>query len=183
MDTARGGRPGQGRPPPPRRSLKEEPALSYHDEPAAADVHPDHGHWARVRNELLSAIQGQHALLRYELLRAAQDVSEEGSAVDTVLNVSPQSQNPERITLVVAYVGTGLGLLELGNTDPIPLNSTVWQPFVLPGRWTLEATDRRTLSSITFAAGGIPNGRGSGATTYLYLALFGEEIPRGELSF
>lgn len=134
-----------------------------------------------LTTQMLHAIQGQHAILRHELAKTQMDVSEQDFApAITVLTVKPQSQNPERITRVVLYVGTGNGLLELGGTQ-IPINGTP-EVVNLRGRWVLEATDTRTLSSVTLAAG-VPGARGSGGATFLYLGLFGEEIPRGGMRF
>lgn len=131
-----------------------------------------------IRDEILRAIQGQHALIRHELAKSYEDVAEDDNVSnDTSLTVSPQSQNPERITRIVAYVGTGKGRLTLGNRT-ILINSTV-QPVTLEGRWRLENTDKRKLECVTLDADGKPTGAGN--PTFLYLGLFGEEIPRAEL--
>lgn len=97
-----------------------------------------------------------------------------------VLPLTPQSENFERIDFLIAYgsaPGGGMMLIELGGYDAIPIvNGTL---AALSGKWRLNNTDVRILSSVTQNAG-IPGLRGSGQAGYLYLALFGKEIPAQE---
>lgn len=96
-----------------------------------------------------------------------------------LLKITPQSANLEIIETILAYVGApggNLGLLELGAYDAIPVPVGVLTP--IPGKWRLRGTDPRILSVVTDNAN-VPGARASGPAGYLYLGLFGSEVPDG----
>lgn len=101
----------------------------------------------------------------------------------TILNLKAQSQNEERIDFGIAYVGVASpangGLITLGDADKqhqIPIQGGVVTPFDCKIR--LKNTSIRQIQTVVMtnnSPSAIP-----GPAGYLYLALFGREIPVGQ---
>lgn len=101
----------------------------------------------------------------------------------TLNQAAPQGENPVEITAICAYAGVAtpanMGLIELGaQRQPIPIPGG--QLISLTGLWRLQSTDVRIISSVT-NTGNAPGARGSGAAGFLYMGLFGKEIPLGRV--
>lgn len=99
-----------------------------------------------------------------------------GAGAATTLQVQPATGNLFVVEFVYAYLGAAaagsMGLVELGQKR-IPFTAGV--PLAISGKWKLENTDQRLVSSVTIT-NNAPGPRGSGTAGYLALYLFGRDV-------
>ena len=164
---------------PVRQSLKEPrptlgaDTLGWTDERIRA-------HLDGIAQEFVDVLNSRLATMERALEDSWTDVHESNfTQAATSLKLQPQAESYVKINTIIGYVGAptpaNMGLIELGNYDAIPIPTG--QIFSLGGGWRLSNTDIRIISSVT-GTNLSPGARASGAAGYLYLALFGKEIPR-----
>ena len=145
-------------------------------------------HLRLFTQNLIEELDSHYRLLHERYVESYMDVEEVKTAdAATILDLVPQSQNSVQIETILAYVGTtGAGqqaLIRLGNSVAadhrivIPQN-TLTQLTGL--RVRLSNTDKRRISAVV-VTNGVPGTEGGGASAFLYLALFGRQIPTGSL--
>lgn len=103
---------------------------------------------------------------------------------NTILVLKAQSDNEEMIDSILAFAGVAAGnagLVELGDADkPHQIVVTPGSTQQFDTRIRLKNTSTRRITSVTFA-GNTPGQPQSGPAGFLYLALFGKEVPIGAL--
>lgn len=142
-------------------------------------------HLDRVGSQFIRMLESKIHELRMAYDDALSDATESLFATSaTSLTIQPQSENWFRVDLVIAcYSGPAgsTGFVELGGggsnggDDKFPIGNGL--PISLPMRLTLENTDQRIISAVTLA-GGVLGARASGGAGFLYLGLYGKEIPK-----
>ncbi len=135
----------------------------------------------------VEALDAQRRLLT-EALRASWGDVEEANFVPsaTSLQLKAQSENEERIDFVMAYAGVVAGnggLVRLGDAD-------VPHTFVVPGgtllatqcKIRLKNTSLRRIDTVVLTnnSPGLPP---AGPAGFLYLGLFGSEVPIGGIKW
>lgn len=104
---------------------------------------------------------------------------------NSVLTLKAQSDNEERIDFIMAYAGVAAGkggLIELGDADrphTIPVPAGVFLATSVKIR--LKNTSTRRLSVTTFTNNAPTFPADQSASGFLYLGLFGAEVPIGAI--
>lgn len=133
----------------------------------------------------VEALDNQRRLLREALARSWEDVEEANYVPNSAqLDLKPQTDNEFRVVQILAYAGVAAGnagLIELGDADRphqivVPAGQIINPSVVI----RLKNTSRRRITSVT-VAGNAPGAPASGPAGFLYLALFGSEVPLGAL--
>lgn len=135
----------------------------------------------------IQALDAQRRLLTEALNLSWGDVEEANFVpAATSLTLKAQSDNEERIDFIMAYAGVAAGnggLVRLGDAD-------VPHTFVVPGgtllatqcKIRLKNTSLRRIDSVVLNnnSPGLPP---AGPAGFLYLALFGSEVPIGGIKW
>jgi hypothetical protein len=136
----------------------------------------------------IEALESQRRLLRAALSDSWSDVEEANFVPNALkLDLIPQTDNEFRVDFILAYAGVAAGnagLIELGDADrPHQIVVPAGPPGIAPQvKIRLKNTSRRRISSVTIA-GNVPGAPSSGPAGFLYLALFGKEVPLGGIQW
>jgi hypothetical protein len=177
--TGRRGLPETGGPW-PRRPRRSEGGTAAH-KMAVAQFEED------LVRRFVEALEAQRRLLTDALRQSWGDVEEANFVASaTSLQLKAQSDNEERIDFVMAYAGVAAGnggLVRLGDAD---LSHT----FVVPGgtllatqcKIRLKNTSLRRIDTVVLTnnSPGLPP---AGPAGFLYLGLFGSEVPIGSIKW